>query len=364
MRILLLGEFSNVHWTLACALRNLGHEVCVVSNGDEWKGYPSDITLIRQPGRWSGIPYLIRVLQLLPKLRGYDVVQLINPVHFIDLRAERGIKIYDYLRKHNKRIFLGAFGYDYYYVYDSIVNRTLRYCDYYTPTREIEHDWNKANEHDWMYTYKKEANIHIANTCDGIISGLYEYDVAYRNVFPEKTIFIPFPITIDPIQEIRKHNKVRFFIGIQRHRSQLKGTDIMLRALERLQTDYPERMEIVKAESVPFVKYKEMMNGCDILLDQLYSYTPAMNALQAMSQGLIIVGGGEPENYTILNENELRPIINVQPEEEDVYSQLEALVLHPERIPQLKRESIEYIRRHHDSIKVARQYLEFWSRSL
>ena len=88
-----------------------------------------------------------------------------------------------------------------------------------------------------------------------------------------------------------------------------------------------------------------------------------MNALQAMSQGLIVVSGGEEENYDILGEKELRPIINVQPDEEDIYRQLEQLVLHPERIPQLKRDSIEYVRRHHDSIKVAQCYLKFWSRN-
>lgn len=368
MKILLLGEYSNVHWTLACALRKLGHEVCVVSNGDEWKGYSTDIPLIRKPGRWGAITYLYKVLRLLPKLRGYDVVQLINPVHFIDLKAERGIRIYDYLRRHNKRVFLGAFGYDYYYVYDSVVRRTLRYCDFYTPTQEVHHEWNVANEHDWLHTFKKEANIHIAETCDGIISGLYEYDVAYRPYFPEKTTFIPFPIELNHREEeiqipTRQSPKVRFFIGIQRHRTALKGTDVMLRALERIVADYPEQAEMIKAESVPFNQYKEMMRSSDVLLDQIYSYTPAMNALLAMSQGLILVGGGEEENYAILGEDELRPIINVQPDEEDIYRQLEQLVLHPERIDQLKRDSITYIRRHHDSIKVAERYLEAWNKA-
>lgn len=368
MKILLLGEYSNVHWTLACALRKLGHEVCVVSNCDEWKDYSTDIPLIRKPGRWGAITYLYKVLRLLPKLRGYDVVQLINPVHFIDLKAERGIRIYDYLRRHNKRVFLGAFGYDYYYVYDSVVRRTLRYCDFYTPKREVRHEWNSANEHDWLHTFKKEANIHIAETCDGIISGLYEYDVAYRPYFPEKTTFIPFPIELNHREEeiqihTRQSPKVRFFIGIQRHRTALKGTDIMLRALERIVADYPEQAEMIKAESVPFNQYKEMMRSSDVLLDQIYSYTPAMNALLAMSQGLILVGGGEEENYTILGEDELRPIINVQPDEKDVYRQLEQLVLHPERIDQLKRDSITYIRRHHDSIKVAKRYLEAWNKA-
>ena len=372
MKILLFGEYSNVHWTLAQALRKLGHEVTVVSNGDEWKAYPADISLIRKPGRWGRLIYLLRVLLLLPKLRGYDVVQLINPVHFVDLKAERAVRIYDYLRRHNKKVFLGAFGYDYHYVYDSVVRRTLRYCDFYTPTREVHHEWNDANERDWLHTCKKEACIHIAETCDGIISGLYEYDVAYRPYFSDKTTFIPLPIDVakgDGVkdghskhyaQSTKQENKLRFFIGINRSRTMLKGTDIMLRALERLVADYPDCAAMVKAESVPFAEYKEMMCSSDVLLDQIYSYTPAMNALQAMSQGLVVVSGGEEENYGILGETELRPIINVQPDEEDVYRQLEWLVLHPERIAQLKRDSIEYVRRHHDSLKVAKRYLEAW----
>lgn len=34
MKILLMGEYSNVHATLADGLRKLGHQVTVVSNGD------------------------------------------------------------------------------------------------------------------------------------------------------------------------------------------------------------------------------------------------------------------------------------------------------------------------------------------
>ena len=367
MRILLLGEYSNVHWTLACALRRLGHDVCVISDGDTWKRYPTDMLLVRRPGTWGSIAYLYKVLKLLPKLRGYDVVQFINPINFIGLKAERCMHVYDYLRRHNKRVFLGAYGDDYYFVYNSVVRRALRYSDYYTPTREVEHEWNIRQKHEWLQTSKKEVSIHVAQTCDGIISALYEYDVAYRPYFPDKTTFIPLPIEIDEHDTIEcgkavgSQEKIRFFIGIQRTRTELKGTDIMLRALKRIVADYPDRAEMIKAESVPFAQYKEMLRSSDVLLDQIYSYTPAMNALQAMSMGLVVVSGGEEENYEILGEKELRPIINVQPEEEDVYRQLEQLILHSERIPQLKRDSIEYVRRHHDSIKVARQYLKAWT---
>ena len=114
-------------------------------------------------------------------------------------------------------------------------------------------------------------------------------------------------------------------------------------------------------EGVPFDEYTRILEGSDAILDQLYSYTPSMNALLAMSKGIIVVGGGEPENYDILGEKELRPIINVLPNEQSVYDSLEDLILHPERISDLKKQSVEYIKRHHDYIKVAQQYLDLYS---
>ena len=81
-----------------------------------------------------------------------------------------------------------------------------------------------------------------------------------------------------------------------------------------------------------------------------------MNALLAMSKGIICVGGGEPEHYDLLGENELRPIINVLPNEQSVYDALENLVLHPELIPKLKEESIAYVARHHNPVSIAKQY--------
>ena len=45
MKILLLGEYSNVHWTLAEGLRRLGHCVTVASNGDFWKDKEKQIKI-------------------------------------------------------------------------------------------------------------------------------------------------------------------------------------------------------------------------------------------------------------------------------------------------------------------------------
>ena len=160
----------------------------------------------------------------------------------------------------------------------------------------------------------------------------------------------------------KNNSKLRIFVGISKNRSAYKGTDIMLRAAESIATKYHDQVEVAIANGVPFSQYQQMMNESDVILDQLYSYTPAMNALLAMSKGIIVVGGGEPENYEIIHETELRPIINVEPCYESVYHELEQLVLHPERIPALKQQSIAYIKKHHDYIKVAMQYIDFWNR--
>ncbi|MDO5447762.1 MAG: glycosyltransferase family 1 protein [Prevotellaceae bacterium] len=361
MKILLLGEYSNVHATLAEGLRELGHKVTLLSNGDFWKDYPRDIDLVRVPTKIGGIKYFAKLLTILPRLRGYDVVQIINPM-FLELKAERIFPTYKYLRKHNGKMFMGAFGMDYYWVNTCITSKPLRYSDFNIGDT-IRHDPPAEREYiDWLGTEKERLNKYIAYDCDGIVSGLYEYDVCYRPVFPQKTTFIPYPIKIPNAPEVQSTNqqKIKFFIGISKSRSTYKGTDIMWRALIKLQNEHPDKVEIIRAEGVPFDEYEKMMNRADVVLDQIYSYTPAMNGLLAMSKGKVLVGGGEEENYEILGENELRPIINVQPNEQDVYKQLHRLVAKSKELPMLQQQSVEYIRRHHDYIKVAKQYVEMY----
>lgn len=364
MKILLLGEYSNVHSTLAEGLRILGHEVVVVSDGDSWKDYPRDITLKRKStGKADTLRYLLDIFLLLPRLRNYDVVQLINPV-FLDLKGERIPFFYRFIRKHNKSMFMGAFGMDYYWVKAGMDCTTFRYSDFNLGSTVRHSKDNATWIQDWLTGPKGKVNRMVAEDCDGIVSGLYEYDASYRPYYSSKLQFIPFPINTEKVKPLPPHkiDRVRFFIGVQRLRSEYKGTDIMLRALERVKGDFPDRCTIVKVESVPYEQYQRMMDSCDVMLDQLYSYTPAMNALLAMAKGIVVVGGGEEENYGILNEGVLRPIVNVLPNEESVYSALRHLVLHAEIIPELSRQSVEYIHKHHDYIKVAQSYVDFWKR--
>lgn len=367
MKILLVGEYSNVHWTLAEGLRELGHEVVVASGGDGWKNYQRDINLQRRSlGTVDTLRYLWQLRRIMPRLRDFDVVQLINPV-FLNLRAERILPYYEQLRRQNGRLFLGSFGIDKPWVEEGLKPDTFRYSDFYMNGQQRHNAFTQEMQENWLQGAKGTLFDHVAEDCDGIIAGLYENFRCCQPRYGHKLHFIPFPINMSHTSPKVPHPddpRLRFFVGVQRHRSEYKGTDIMLRALERLQQRYPTQMKVEVAESVPFPVYQQMMNTSDVLLDQLYSYTPAMNGLLAMSKGIILVGGAEPEHYELLGERELHPIVNVLPSEEQVVEEIERTLLkaHPSDIAQRSLDSVEYVRRHHDHVRVAQQFIDCWTR--
>ena len=45
-----------------------------------------------------------------------------------------------------------------------------------------------------------------------------------------------------------------------------------------------------------------------------------------MSKGIIVVEGAEEEHYNLLGKDRLHPIINVYPEENDIYNKLDSLL--------------------------------------
>lgn len=364
MKILLLGECSNLHSTLADGLKMLGHDVTVASDGSKWMGNDRDIDISRSGYElWTSIKYLAYIHKTFRKFRNYDVVQVKNPL-FLDLKISRNLSFFQYLKKHNAKVFLGAFGTDYFWEKASFDKKTFRYSDYYigeTPTT-----LRAANllKDEWSGTQKQEANIEMAESCNGIVACLYEYYKSYEPYYENKLTYIPLPINTSLLKYQQKGidgEKLKFFIGIQKDRSEFKGTDIMYKALLKLYEKYPDRILVNKVESVLLSQYVKIMSESDILLDQIYSYTPGMNGLIAMAQGLVLVGGGEFEMYRLINETQNFPIINVYPSEKDVFDKLEELIINKKNIPILSVNSRDFVEKHHNYIKVAQQYIDFWN---
>ncbi|WP_264529402.1 glycosyltransferase [Flavobacterium sp. N502540] len=359
MKILLLGEYSALHSTLAQGLRVLGHDVTVTSDGCKWMENDRDINLFRSGyDFYNSIKYLGKVHRVFRKFKGYDVVQIKNP-SFLDLNIKRNLNFYRYLLKNNEKVFLGAFGTDYFWEKLCIENKTLRYTDLFVGEKPLD-----IYKCEWLGAQFQEANIEVAETCNGIISCLYEYYKAYEPYYKNKLDYIPLPINTDLLSYKEKRiqkDKIKFFIGIQKLKTKLKGTDLLLEEVMKIKKAYPQEVLVNKVTSLPWNEYVKTMSESDVILDQVYSYTPAMNGLIGMAQGLVLIGGGEPEIYELLKESDNHPIVNVFPSKEDIHIKLEELIQNRKSIPEISYNSRKFVEQHHNYIKVAQQYIDFWN---
>lgn len=360
MKILLVGEYSNVFTTLAKGFRLLGHQVTTISNGDLWKNYPRDIDI----GGRTSRQILIKVLKNLTKMTGYDVVQIVNPAFIFSGSGSVNINkyVFLFLKQMNGKVFLSAIGDDYYWVNACLKNR-FRYSAFdIDKEKQIEFHFNLA--YLWSEEKYKNVNNFIADKCDGIIAGCVDYSKAYEfSPYAFKLHRIPFPILIDKIENRinQSSQKFKFFLGIQNGRKIWKGMDVVDSVLDEVYKKYPRKVEVKKVVSLPYNEYKKVMVSSDALIDQLYSYSPGMNGLTAMGNGLILIGGGESEMYDFVNETENRPIINIIPNEEQIYDSLACLVNLPRaRIEELKEQSIKFVVDNHDYIKIAEQYINIY----
>ena len=367
MKILFVGDASNMHHCLAQQLRKMGHHAIVASNGSGWMNTSRDIDLRRNPGKIGAVQYVAKLLTNLHKMRGFDIVELSNPI-FLQLKPWRIRPIFDYLKKHNDKIVLSALGTDYVYYHACFDGKTYRYSDYmignepspfYQSKEYVEYE-----EDNWKADFMKRHSDYVLERIDGVVACLWEYYVAYAPIMGDKVIHAGLPIDVDNLTPHfidEEPEKVRFFIGIQRNRNILKGTDRLLAALENVHREMPDLCEIERVENLPYDEYVRRMNRSHVLLDQLYSYTPATNALLAMAQGLVAVSGAEPEYYDLIGETTNHPIINVRPTPEgDIEEKLRWIVSNKALLPKLSHDSRDFVVKHNAASIVANRYLNFW----
>jgi hypothetical protein len=361
MKILLLGEYSGLHHNLAEGLRKIGHDVTVASEGCGWKNYPRDIDFNYQ-GRFRRIKSFLFILSKLHRFIGYDIVQFINP-NFLETLPNKNKIFFSFLNLFNKNIFLGAFGDDYFYVKygmeggfpRSIFNeKHLLHDEFisYNVLRCLQNDYKKLNEK-------------MAQCAKGIIACCAEYELAYRQKHSDKLTFIPMPIQTDTIPFCNtitnNSSKVSFFLGHYKYRQVLKGTDVIEKALLQLKKKYPNQVTLNIVDSIPFDEYQNLLNDSHVLCDQLYAYGYGLNGVLAMSKGLILAGCGSSELYHIMGEKENKPIVQLPMNKDELFKKLESLILNKDTLVEQAIKTREFAVKHHDYIKVAKKYLDFWS---
>ena len=369
MKILLLGESSFVHSTLRKGFSELGHDVMLISDGNKRNNCPRDIDIRRNLkwGKLNGIYIFLKFLYNYRKLIGNDIVQIHN-FQFVPLKLWLNHILLILLKIFNKKIIKCCLTDDI-IVFRGQANGILKYSDTHIGTLPIIEEENKERIAEQMRPEYIRYCEYANKTADALLPCLYEYYV-YYNIpeYKDKLYYMPLPMEI-PNDVLTHIHKVQFpikvLVGIQEKRDYIKGAGKIAEYIERLSQENPGKIDIKKVYDVPYDDYCKMLDEADVLVDQLYSYTPSMNSLAAMAHGAVVIGGGEEEYYDFIGEKTLRPIINVRPMDDEYnMNMLRNTLLYPEKIEQMKYEGIEFIRKHHDYLLIAKQHIELYNQLL
>ncbi len=371
MRILLVGEYSNLHNSLKTGLQKLGHEVTLMSTGDAFKKFPADVLL--QARRIEGFAPLnwyrkalyrltgfdiasfeigYRALDFLFEQKPYDIIQLINeyPLKSPYILERR---VFERLRALTDKLVILACGDDYIYLnnLDKLPNHpAIQHPEISFPYSEKYLTASHKKYHDFVFAKK-----------DAVISTDLDYHPAYEG----KTDYlgmIPNPVVLEDL-EYKPNSKTKpiiIFHGINETNYYKKGNDLFEIALEQIQKKYADRVEVRTVRNLPYKDYLKAYEASHIVLDQTYALDQGYNALEAMARGKVVFTGAGEAFCKKYNLERDQVAVHTIPDAEQISANLEMLIKNPERILEIGQNAREFIEKHHESKAIAKRYVETW----
>lgn len=378
MRVLLIGEYSRLHNSLKAGLENLGHHVLLISDGDGFKNYLTDLSIRPRffsyyfPKKISNLIFKIsgldltelerglRFYSILKKLESFDVVQLIN---------ERPIKTWGWLERilirkifqKYERVFLLSCGIDYIYCKYLLEGKFKN--GLITPYLENK---NLLNHFRYILNYQTEDHFKTHQLVFQKIKGVIASDTDYLMPLKKHPKFLGLvanPVQIEDLKFIPfNHAKVLvIFLGINRGTYYKKGIPYFELALQKIKEKYAEKVQIEIVENLPYPIYIEKLNQAHIVLDQIYAYDQGYNALEAMAKGKVVFTGSEREFLEIYQLSEDEVCIHALPNTDYLVEKLSFLIENPTKIKEIGSAARAFIKKEHDAKKIAEKYISKWT---
>jgi len=374
MKILLVGEYSNLHNSLKQGLTALGHDVKILGLNDGFKNIPVDLKIKKKYDSGflkflkNGIYKVFKIdlhslsvkkqiLKFQNEIKGYDIVQFINETSFLCLpKTEK--EIFSFLKKNNKKTFLLSCGTDHIsikHAHDGLFKYSIL-----TPYLNGETDYDPALK----YLDNAHTNLHnhIYNNVSGVIASDIDYHIPLMG--NENYLgMIPNPINVEllPFNPINIKDKINIFHGINLTSKIRKGNVFFEKALTIIQDKYPNKVAIKTTQNIPYKEYIKIYDEAHILLDQVYGFDQGYNALEAMAKGKVVFTGAESEWLQHYNLKEDTVVINALPNVDYLVQKLEWLILNPKKITEISINARQFIEREHHYITSAKKYVQIWT---
>lgn len=377
MKILLVGEYSRLHNSLKEGLEAAGHTAAIVSTGDGFKGYDSQYSIksvLENSNIYNGTRYRIvksilwrlvllergvRFYMLLPKLKGFDHIQLINSNALETPGWLTKWLLKKLLKQNNCSMTLLVCG-DETPVTEYALSGKLKYS-ILTPYLNNS-SLKKQYHYSLKYldaSYRSRFNWIVKRAANIITSDL-DYEIPMQ-AMGYNTHFIPNPVNTNIIAftPLEITDKIIIFLGINRHSYGKKGIHYFEETLEIIRQKYPDKAEIIVTENIPYAEYINLYNRAHILLDQVYAYDQGYNALEAMAKGKVVFTGAEAEFTAYYNLTE--PVnVNALPDAIAIAEALSYLIENPQEIIAMGKRARAFIEKEHEYRMIAGKYLGVW----
>ena len=377
MKILLLGEYSNLHNSLKQALINMGHEVLLVGNRDGFKKYETDVLIKSHLSEYwlfnviarlfmrifkiniFEIEIYIRSKKIVKKLQGFDVVQLINENSF-KTSPLLEIKLLKQIFKNNNNVFLLSCGVDSVSVKHAM-SKKLKYS-ILTPLFE---DASLEKKFEPILKYDRENFLALGKFVQKNVKGIISSDLDYHIPYSNKKKYlgmIPNPINTQKIKYygINKSKKISILHAINSSNKIKKGNRFFEEALQIIDKKFKGKINIITTYDLPYKEHLENLKKCDILLDMVYAYDQGYNALEAMAMGKIVFTGAEEEWLKLYNIKADTVVINAIPETAKIVKKLLWLIENPKMLKSISLNARKFIEKNHDFKKIATKYIKTW----
>ena len=378
MKILLIGEYSNLHNSLKQSLLKKGHDVILIADGDGFKEYDVDIliksiifenkilkVLTKIIDKLTGISLneleiYLRAKREIRKLESFDVVQLINERPFKTSPTYEK-KLLEKIFRKNKNIYLLACGVDHTTVKYAF-EKKFKYSILtpYFNNKKLKIKYKQILK--YLNSDYKDLSSFIKNNINGIISSDLDYHIPY--IGENKYLgMIPNPINIDFLKYNFNHSKkIKILHPINSVNKIKKGNIFFTESLKFIEEKYSHKIKITITTNEPYKKHINNVIENDIILDQVYAYDQGYNALESMALGKVVFTGAEEEWLKKYNIKPDSVVINALPDVTKIVQKLSWLIENPNMIKMISKNARKFILKYHNYEQIGTKYLQTWKK--
>jgi hypothetical protein len=359
-KILLLGEFSNLHNMLSVSLQEYGVNSFVVGSPNGFRGLKADMSLSSPfPGFFGRVHTATKPIIHLNKLMGYDVVQAITYEQFHPLINDVMLNLISRLSAKFCSLSTGCDSYlNSYFTSDHPYKSICIDCLQFDQKRRqcLTQEFNSVKSQELLYD--------LSST---IIPMQHEYrESMLKTRFGSKVAPVhrlPFHVPKQSNNYSRRmanqSSTLRVAHGLNRYG--FKGTRVVDEAIKLIETEKLKGIDLTILPRMPLDKYLSVISDFDVVIDQLYVESYGYNALYCMSMGVPVISSTTDialNSIGVLS----NPFIFCQPNSRALVELLIKLGGNRETLNLHSRMGFEFVKSVHSPDKTVPQFLSTWAR--